>query len=444
MNLRLLTLILFLLLWIGPVSSTAQETTVPPKTGLQVLSDTTRSGYENQDALGGPKTIGAQLAVDNQQKAFFFRVPVRVMTPWYDFKKRLHENTGLQLSLNYTSVFIRSSAVIDPETNSKSAASGIFDIQLGWNLLGRKSGKNKGTLFVKVNSRHSYAGDKTSPMFHGIFESGYYGLPAVGFNDYSFRFLEFNWQQSLIDDKLTIVAGKVDPTNYFNFHGLVVPWQHGIGYGTSLSGTVNWPNQGTGVIAGYKLTEKFYAMAGLTDVYGDRLNNGQPLDFGRNFFDGNFFTAVEVGYVPSMAERYFKKISITYWHTDAYVNPFGTDISSGRGLAISGHWFFKERFVPWVRFAFSNGNGENAFYKKDVQIGHGLRFRTHDILGAGFSWAETNIPDAKDQMTLEVYYRFNVTEHLELTADYQLIFNPTFNPDRSSLSYWGLRGRITL
>jgi hypothetical protein len=49
-----------------------------------------------------------------------------------------------------------------------------------------------------MNSRHAY-GDKTSPMFHGIFESGYYDLPAVGYNEYSFRMLELNWQQSLVN-----------------------------------------------------------------------------------------------------------------------------------------------------------------------------------------------------------------------------------------------------
>ncbi len=422
----------------------AQEDSPANAKGLQALSDTTRSGYANMDALGGPKTIGAQLAVDNQAKAFYFRVPVRVMTPWYDLKRRLNEQAGLQLSLNYTAVYIRSSAVIDAETNTNSAASGIFDMQVGWNLVGRRSGKNKGTLFVKANSRHGYGGDKTAPMFHGIFESGYYGLPAVGFNDYTFRVLELNWQQSLIQDKLTIVAGKVDPTNYFNFYGLVVPWQHGLGYGTSLSGTVNWPNQGIGLIGGFKITDHFYAMAGIVDVYGDLLADGQPLDFGRNFFNGQFFTAVEAGYVPSMAERYFKKISLTYWHSDAYVNPSGTAISTGQGLAFSSHWFFRERFIPWLRVAFSNGNGENAFYQTEVQVGHGLRFRTHDILGVGLSWAETNIPDSKDQVTLELYYRFNVTEHFELTADYQLIHNPTFNPGRSNLSYWGLRGRVTM
>ena len=409
---------------------------------VKALSDTTQSGYENLDAIGGPKSIGGQLNADNQVKEFYFRVPVRVISPWYTFKQNLQEKTGLQLGINYTSVYIHSSQVISDE-NDAGSGSGILDIQLGWNLVNRKSGKNRGTLFVKLNSRHAYGGS-TSPMFHGIFESGYYGLPAVGFNDYTFRALELNWQQNLLNDKLTIVVGKVDPTNYFNFHGLVVPWQHFMGYGSSLSGTVNWPNQGFGVIAGYKITDKFYAMGGLVDVYGDLFEDGKFLDFGSNFFDGNMFKAVEVGYVPSMAERYFRKVSVTYWHSDAYTSAGGSDISSGQGVAVSSHWFFADRFIPFVRFALSNGNGENAFYKKDLQIGHGLRFRSHDILGTSFSMAQTNIPDSKNQSTFEVFYRFNLTEHLEVTPDFQWIINPTFNPGVNSLTYWGIRGRITL
>jgi porin len=412
------------------------------KSGLEVLSDSSMSGYKNTDDMGGPKSVGAQLEVDNQEKAFYFRIPIRYMKPWYDLKANLNKNLGLQLGINYTTLFLSASAGID-SSSRKTASSGILDIQLGWNLVGRESGKNKGTLFLKINSRHAY-GDITPPMFHGIFESGYYGLPGVGYNDYTIRVLELNWQQNLFDDKVNFVVGKVDPTNYFNFHGLIVPWQHYMGYGASVSGTVNWPDPGTGIIASYKFTDSIYLMGGLTDVRGDIYESGKWLYFGENFFEGNFFKAVEVGYVPSMPERYFRKISITYWNTDPYTSAGGSEISRGEGIAFSAHWFFQERYIPYVRFAFSNGNGENAFYKKDVQIGHGLRFRTHDILGIGLSWAETNIPDAKSQYTAEVFYRFNLTAHLEITPDFQYIINPTLNGNESSLFYWGIRGRITL
>ena len=85
-----------------------------------------------------------------------------------------------------------------------------------------------------------------------------------------------------------------------------------------------------------------------------------------------------------------------------------------------------------------------SYYKKDIQSGHGLRFRCHDILSIGLSWAETNIPDTEDQYTAEVFYCFNLTAHLEITPEFQYILNPTLNPDNDSLYYFGVRGRITL
>lgn len=409
----------------------------------KIVTDSTFSNYENQDAIGGPKTIGAQIAMDDEKRASYFRIPIRVFKPYFDWKSKVKENTGIQFSLNYTSVFFKSSEVIDEEVNDKNSGSGIFDLQLGWTFLNRKKGADQGTIFVKINSRHSYS-NSTPPMFHGINESGYYGLPATGFRDYTIRALELNWQQNLLDDKLTLIAGKVDPTNYFNFHGLLVPWQGFMGYGSSVSGTVNWPDMGFGILAGYKISKKMYAMGGLTDVRGDIYQDGKFLYFGENFFKGNFFKALEVGYVPSMDERYFKKISLTYWNSDAYSAVNGAEIESGEGLAFSSHWFFNDKWAPYLRFAFSNGKGENAFYKKDLQIGNGIIFRSHDLFGTAFSWAQTNIPESKDQMTLEVFYRIQLTEHLAFTPDVQWIFNPTLNPGVDNLTYIGIRGRITL
>ncbi len=410
--------------------------------GLEILSDSTRSGYKDDSGFGGPKTVGAQLEVDNQTKESYFRIPIQLLSTWYEAKRQVKEKTGLQYDISYTAVYLSSSAVIDETVNSKSSGSGRLDINFGWNVVGRKSGKNKGSIFARLNSRHTYGGG-TAPMFHGIFESGYYGLPAVGFSDYTFRILELNWQQSLANNKVHFVVGKVDPTSYFNFHGIIVPWQHFLGYGSSVSGTVNWPNQGLGGVVSYNFN-KLYIMAGIHDIYGDLYSDGEFFDLGSNFDDGIFFKAIEIGYVPSFQERYFRKISITYWSGDAYTSASGSQISSGSGLAISGHWYFQDKFIPYARFGFSDGNGENAFYKKDFQIGHGLRFKSHDIFGISFSWTETNIPNSKDQATMEMFYRFNLTEHLEITPDFQWIINPTLNPNTNSLTYVGLRARATL
>ena len=407
------------------------------------LAQEDTTSYKNSEGFGGPKTVGGQLEADNAPR-FENRIPIKRTKGWYDFKADLAKKTGIELGINYTSIFIYSTQTTG-EGVSNNASSGIFDFQGGWTFLNRKKGKNTGKLFIKINSRHSYNGpNSVSPMFHGINASGYYGLPATGYRDYSIRMTELNYQQALFDNRFHFVVGKVDPTNYFNFHGLIVPWQHFISYGASVSGSVNWPDQGLGGIINIRPTEKIYIMAGLTDVRGDVFRTGEFLNFGDQFQNGKFWKSVEVGFVPSFGARYFQKISITYWHSDAYTNVADAEIASGQGLAVSAHWFFKERFIPFARFGFSNGNGENAFYKADIQIGHGYRFLNYDILGVALSWNQPNIPDVKDQITAELFYRVNVTAHLEFTPSVQFVANPTFNATASNLFYLGMRGRVTL
>jgi len=281
-------------------------------------------------------------------------------------------------------------------------------------------------------------------MYHGFNESGYYGLPAVAFRHYTFRFVELNWQQNFANNRIAFTVGKVDMTNYFNFHGLIIPWQHFLGFGASVSGTVNWGNQGLGGVAMVRPTEHFYLIAGAIDVYGDLFEDGHMLDLGRNYENGDLMYLAEIGWVPSYAERYFKKISLTFWQSDSYISAAGSLIEKGKGMAFTAHWFFQERFAPYVRFGISNGVGENTLYRRDIQIGHGMKFRHHDMLGISFSWNDPNIDDVKDQYTSEIFYRVNLTAHLEITPSVQMIVNPTFNDRTSELFYAGIRGRITL
>lgn len=419
-------------------SAFAQDSALPPP------NDSSGRGYENDDIIGGPKSIGGQLAAQNNSYVFEYRYKIKHFKEYFDWKDSLNKKTGIKFGINYTSVYIHSSDVIS-DNNVPNAGSGILDMQLGINLVGRKSQKNKGTLFFKMNSRHNYGGkDATSPMFHGLNESGYLGLPATAFRRYTLRVLELNWQQNLFNNRAAFVVGKVDMTNYFNFHGLVIPWQHFLGYGASLSGTVNWGNQGLGGVVSVRPTENTYIMAGLVDVYGDRYEDGKFFDAGQEFQDGKFMYMGEIGYVPTFAERYFKKISLTYWHSDSYTNPYGNFIGVGQGLAFSSHWFFNNRFAPYLRFGVSNGVGENTFYKTDIQIGHGLRFRHYDMLGTAVSWNNPNIDGVKDQYTAEIFYRYNLHAHLEFTPSVQMIVNPTLNPNTNTLFYFGLRGRILL
>lgn len=404
--------------------------------GLGILADSSYSGYTDRGGIGGPESIGAQLQVGNQVAEPYFRVPIRVFKPWYETKAKVNEKLGLQYGVNYTAVYLAASDGITDESET-SSASGIIDIPVHWTLLGRESG-DYGTLGVKFENRHVYGSNQVAPMFLG-FETGSLLLPATKANEFTFRFTEMWWQQTLLQQRLHFVVGKVDPTNYYTFHGLVHPFMNFFGYGQSVSASANWPNQGFAVMAAGLPTENLYITAGLHDAGGDPFDSGNVLYIGDNFFDGNFFKAVEVGYVPSFAERYFRKISLTYWHSDAYEGS-----EEGQGIALASHWFFKERFIPFLLAGFSDGKGANVLAESIIAGGIGFRFLSHDILGIALNWSHPPDASLRDQYTAEAYYRFYLTEHLEITPDLQWVINPTLNLEVSSIVYFGMRARATL
>ncbi len=390
--------------------------------------------------FGGPQEMTREMEVDNTPRERAYRLPIRVLDGWYAWKDDLQDRTGFQFNLNYTALYVNASSAIE-EGDPTWAASGIFEASAGWTPFGRSSG-DTGTLFAKAVSRHAIGSDRV-PMFLG-FSTGYYGLPGTAYRDYSFRLVELQWTQALFNQKAHFAVGKVDPTNYFNFHGLLVPWRHFIGYGSSVSGTVNWPDQGWGVVASVRPHERWYVMGGLTDARGDVFKDGDFLYGGNQFFEGNFFSAVEVGYVPSFDERFFRKISLTIWHSPEFVEDgSGATSEEGSGWAFSSHWLFNDAWAPFFRFAHSNGKGINTFYESQVQLGVGRLTRAFDLLGLSASWADPNLPDAKDQWTTELFYRFVLTQHLELTPSLQLIFNPSLNPAQDVMTYFGARVRMT-
>jgi porin len=389
--------------------------------------------------VGGPKEMARELEVDNTPRERAYRIPIRVMDGWYDWKADLTERTGLQFNINYNAAYTQASATIE-EGAPDWAASGVLELSAGWTLFGRESG-NKGTLFAKGVSRHSIGSDRT-PMFLG-FSTGYYGLPATAFREYSFRMVELNWAQQLFDQRLAFVLGKIDLTNYFNFHGLIVPWRHFLGYGSSVSGTVNWGNPGWGGVVSVRPTEQFFVMGGIADAEGDPFLDGEFLTGGDHFFDGRLMKMIEVGWVPTFAERYFKKISVMYWDADEFEAYDGSTSAAGNGWAASAHWFFNDTWAPYLRVASGSGGGFNTFYDTQVQAGVGRVARNYDMLGISASWSDTNIPDSEDQYTGEVFWRFVLTQHFEVTPSLQLIGNPTLNPGQDWMTYLSLRTRLT-
>ena len=59
-------------------------------------ADSTDTGYRNP-AFGGPSSPGATLEADNGIMHQYGRLPIQILTPYYDAKKRIRERSGRNL-----------------------------------------------------------------------------------------------------------------------------------------------------------------------------------------------------------------------------------------------------------------------------------------------------------------------------------------------------------
>jgi porin len=402
------------------------------KTVAQESGD--NSDSKKHGGFGGPDQVERQLEEDDEPKQPFFELGF--IQPYFDFKSNLKENSGLGFGVDYSAVFLGANESLD----LKKASSGMIRLFGSWELVNRGS-KNSGALIFKVEHRHRYG--TIAPKAFG-FNLGYVGLEEPPFNDDNLRWTNFYWRQRLADGKIAIMAGLLDATDYVDVYALASPWLHFMNFAFSTgSQTIYIPNDAAlGIAVGLYLTDNIYAIAGISDAGSDPTD---PISNFESFFKNNdYFKNVEVGWVTSKDRHFFDNIHLTYWHSD------GSDVTAslpGWGIAFSGTYFIDNKWLPFLRGGYAKDGG--TLLQKSLTAGVGyLPVQGGNLLGAAIGWGEINettwASGLDDQITMEVFYRIQLSTRLALTPDLQYVINPALNPDASSIIVWGIRGRMAL
>jgi len=412
--------IFFILLSLVSISLLAQESEENKK--------------KDGSGFGGPDQVERQLDDDNTVKPSFFELGF--IQPYFDFKKNLKENTGFGYGLDYTAAYFSA----NKSPGERYAGSGMARFYGSWNLVG-KGENNTGALNFKVDHRHKYG---AIPVAAFGSELGYAGAIMGTFNDEGFRLTNFYWRQFFLDRRIAMVAGLLDPTDYLDIYMLASPWQHFTNFMFSTGSSAMYiPNDATlGIAAAGYLSDHIYLMAGLVD---NNSNPTKPLQSFETFFSKNqYFTSIEIGWVSARDRQFFDNIHLTYWHSD------GSEQNSappGWGLTFSGTWLIQDKLMPFLRGGFTEDGG--TLVQKAVSAGIGFQPDWDgSLFGAAIGWGEVNEStfgeNLDNQITLEVFYRLQVSTHFAITPVVQYFINPALNPDASSIFVWGIRGRLVL
>jgi porin len=386
------------------------------------------SAQRSSSGFGGPSSVEEQLIEDATVREKVPRLQAfdQFLDPWFTFKSGLQEDHGLTLGFDYTSLLMGASS----SPGADHGFGGIARMFGTWTLL-NPEGPYTGSLVFKGENRHRLGTD-IAPQNLG-FASGYNGLPGTAFSDYGWGVTNLFWRQSL-GEKLNIIAGVVDVTDYVDVYGMVNPWTQFQNLAFLTDPTIPAPNQGLGAAMGGTLGDHVYFVGGFADANGDPTK--VPFD---SFGKGEFFKHVELGWVSSHERRYFDNIHVTGWHVDERTD---AGVPGGWGVAMSASHFFDDKWMPFLRTGYADGDA--PLLSHSVSAGLGRFFpESKDLAGVAANWGKPADSSLEHQWTGELFFRFQAAQNLAITPSVQLIGNPALNPDKNFLAYFGLRARVT-
>ena len=391
--------------------------------------------------FGGPDAVERQLETDREEKGSL--IGQRLFQPLEGWQDDLEERHGFSIGADYSAVAMSASDTVPGADDS--ASGGMVRVYGRWNLTGDGE-TSSGGLVYKLEHRHSYGEPAPSDFYLG--SVGYAGLSEPPFSDQGTRFTNLYWRQSLNSGKTVILGGFLDATDFVDIYGLASPWLHFMNLAFSTgSGAIDLPNDAAlGVGAGHLFGSNIYVVGSVVD------KNSDPTDISEGFetffSDKEYFTSIEVGHTSSHSRIALDNVHLTLWHVDER-REAGTP--SGWGANFSWSRYFNNQFMPFFRAGYTDDSG--SLLSKSVSAGFGYQLDPStkvpgDLFGAAVNWGEVNdtsfSPGLDDQVTVELFYRWQLTPRFALTGDYQYLMDPALNPFEDSIHVWALRGRFAL
>jgi porin len=399
-----------------------------------------KSVYSDIPEFGGPGSVGVELKEDNPTPTTGDFVEDS-LSGWFATKREMAEQHGLAYGVNFSTLYQSASESLGED----QAWGGIVQLPLSWTVLNR-GGKNTGTIVFKAENRSKISTD-LAPQDLGVQGVGAASVVGTQFSDKGWILTNLYWQQTLQDGRVKFSVGQIDNTDFMDTYGLVNPQTAFMNLSFSTNPTIGIPNQGFGAGFGALLTDNFYVAASLMDAAGDPEKPEDSID---QFFDeSEYFKHVEFGYILSPDRIYFDNIHVVYWESDEQIETSGEP--EGSGWTFSFSRFIDDKYMPFLRFGDSDGGG-GALLEKTVTAGIGIYYgESRELFGLGISYGEASEDpvggfgsDLDPQYTAEVFYRFQLSQHLAITPDVQLIVDPLLNPGEDSIYIAGVRARLSL
>jgi porin len=377
-----------------------------------------------------PDDIGYQLQESEGRVDAMFSLGL--LTPLHNLWERtngqLKDSIGLDLGLNYTAVYQRADTTV---RGPRDASDGDLDFFGRWHLLGCED-HWPGSLVFSSETRHKYSAISPNSL-----DTGTAGGTIVGFGTQDFSLVQMYWEEGSYEDRLITRLGKMDSALIYDGGRYVSSNYAFLSPAFSDTLPMALPGAGLGVAGAVYPTESTYIAAGVHDANGQRTTAG----FNTFFGEGEYFSAVELGWFPNEHKTNEGMYHITFWNIDSRQNA-GRPNDRGMALTLEQQFGCDGNLVPFLRYAYAH-RGLNGI-RQNLSLGVGIEDvfgQNDDVVGLATSWEDPSNPMLRDQYIVEAFYRFYITPFTHLTPDIQVVLDPANSPTKDSVTIFGLRLR---
>ncbi len=399
-------------------------------------ADTTQDqqGYpDEQQRPTGPTAAETDLANSFPQPGSVFRFGIP--QSYFDWKERVYDDIGLQLTLSYQMLFMGATEVA-PRAEFQAAFGQWVGYTAKYTPLNR--GVDYEGSIVLVAGYRGSVGNNAIPAEYGQLDVGSVWPVNFEFTSWPIRIEELYWEQWIkkrvvIRAGVTAAAAAINPFRFkdarvsftatpFAFHASIPAPAQGPGFAFKW-----WPIEDS----------EFYVTGVLNDVNGNPNDGWAGLDFG-SFTKGEFFYGLEFGNVWRRSRSDFDQLYVTLFYVDERSTRSPDDLPNvpGGGFKILG----SKQWGSWVGFgSYTLNNAEGgavsvAFGHHTVTAGGAYLspLGVRGEIGLGFIWMEPfqSLAEGtlRNQYGAEAYWRILLTPNFWLTPGIQYILHPSLNP----------------
>lgn len=379
-----------------------------------------------------PNSVEENLLEARARPAGLFRFgPVSLIDPAWKKVSSAAADLGIEAGLAYTVVYQHATG----GPGVREAAGGDADLFGTWRLLAGKDDPYVGYLSFAFEYRHDL-GTGIAPRALDTQIGSLWGTTNA-FNEQPLAVKELCWKQHVAGDRLIVRVGKLDAENLYDRNYWQSDSKFFMNQAFSAFPVRSLPASGLGVNVTAKLDDEWYVCAGFQDAQGQKTTAG----FNTFFGDFNLFSAMEIGYTPTIPGWGDGTYRLTLWYRDAGQSD-GKPHDAGFDLSIDQQ--IGPHLIPFFRFGLGQGNINDIDAMISAGVGwQGKLLTESDVVGAAGSWGHPSDHTLRDQYAAEVFYRLQVSPDNQLTLGYQAIVNPSLDTSSALVGVFEVRWRVT-